>query len=336
MISISQRDYLKVRLISRTEVEGLISIGETIEAVEQAFKSKGVDGAQMPPKSYIFFKEFKGDFRVMPAYLEDLGAAGVKIVNVHPQNPKNRNLPSVMATIVILSPETGAPLAIMDGTSITDLRTGAAGAVAAKYLAREDSSLIGMIGAGAQARTQLSALNEIFGLAEVKAYSRASDREKFASDMSELLGIDVGAVEEPEEAVKGMDIVTTTTPARSPIVFDEWISEGTHINAIGADAPGKEELDPKILERAKIVIDEWEQASHGGEINVPISEGRLTRDDIYADICSIVAGKREGRTSEEGVTVFDSTGLAVQDIATAWRVYQKAEKERVGKKVELL
>ncbi len=323
-------------MISRSEIEELVSISEVIGAVEEAFRAKGLGKVQMPPKSYVFFEEYNGDFRAMPAYLEELGAAGVKIVNAHPRNPKEHELPNVMATILLLSPETGAPLAIMDGTLITNLRTGAAAAVATRNLARENSKIVAMIGAGAQARTQLTALNEVLDIAEVRVEDTAPGKaEQYAKELGGRLGLNINPVEGTEEAMEGADVVVTVTPRRSPVVMDEWVVEGMHINAIGADAPGKQELDPKILRRAKVVVDDLEQALHSGEINVPLSKGLLGQDEIYADIGEIVAGKKSGRTSREEITVFDSTGLAVQDIATAWRVYQRAQEEGKGKEVEL-
>jgi len=328
---------LKVLLLSRAEVEGLISMREAIEAVEGAFRAKGIGKAQMPPKSYVYFDRYKGDFRVMPAYLEEKGAAGVKIVNAHPLNPKEHGLPTVMAVIVLLDPKTGAPLAIMDGTWITNIRTGAGGAVAAKYLARKDSRIFAMVGAGVQARTQLVALKEVLDIEEVRVNDlSAENARQYAKEMGEQLGVTIKAVADTGRAVEGADVVVTTTPARKPILMNDWVSEGMHINAIGADAPGKQELDPQILTRAKIVVDDVEQAIHGGEINVPLSEGAIARGDIYADLGEVVTGKKLGRASREEITIFDSTGLAVQDIATDWVVYQKAREMGKGIEVELL
>ena len=310
---------------------------ETIKAVEEAFRAKGLGKVQMPPKSYIYFKGYDGDFRVMPAYLEEMGAAGVKIVNVHLRNPEEHGLPTVMATILLLDPKTGAPLTIMDGTWITNVRTGAGGAVAAKYLTRKDSRIVAMLGAGVQARTQLLALNEVLRIEEVRVNDLlAKKAEQYAGEMGEKLGVDVKATKEMRGAVEGADIVVTATPARKPILMNNWISEGMHINAIGADAPGKQELDPKILLRAKVVVDDVEQAIHGGEVNVPLSKGIISRGDIYADLGEIVTKKKAGRTSRDEITVFDSTGLAVQDIAAGWIVYKKARKAGKGVEVEML
>ncbi|MDI6884227.1 MAG: alanine dehydrogenase [Hadesarchaea archaeon] len=328
---------MKVLLLSRAEVEGLISMREAIEAVEQAFRAKGLGKIQMPAKSYVYFKDYNGDFRVMPAYLEEMGAAGVKIVNAHPRNPKEYGLPTVMATIVLLDPKTGAPLAIMDGTWITNIRTGAGGAVAAKYLARKDSRVAAMVGAGVQAKTQLLALNEVLKIEEVRVNDLSVGKaEKYAKEMGKKLGLDTKATKETRKAVEGADIVVTTTPSRRPVLMNNWVSEGMHINAIGADAPGKQELDPEILMRAKVVVDDVEQAIHGGEVNVPLSKGLIARGDIYADLGEIVTKKKPGRTSHDEITVFDSTGLAVQDIATDWIVYKKAKRMGKGREVELL
>lgn len=328
---------MKVLLLSREEIEGLISMKEAIKAVENAFRAKGLGKVQMPPKTYIYFQKYDGDFRVMPAYLQEMGAAGVKIVNAHPRNPKKYNLPTVMAVIVLIDPKTGVPLAIMDGTWITNVRTGAGGAVATKYLAREDSKIVAMIGAGVQAETQLLALNEVLDIEEIRVNDISQEKaEAYAKKMGENLDITAKVVAETKEAVEGADVIVTTTPSKKPVLKNEYISEGVHINAIGADAPGKQELEPEILLRAKVVVDDLSQAMHGGEINVPISRGIITVANIYAELGEIVTNQKPGRTSPHEITVFDSTGLAVQDIATDWLVYKKAKKLGKGTEVELL
>lgn len=327
---------MKVLLLSRSDVEGIVSMREVMDVVEEAFRAKGLGRVQMPPKTYIFFQRFNGDFRVMPAYIEDLNAAGVKVVNVHPENPVKRRMPTVMALIELLDPESGKPIAIMDGTWITNMRTGAAGGIAAKYLARRNSRVVGLVGAGVQARTQLLALKEVFKIDEVRIYSRTSKtREKFVKDM-DFLGLSMKPVEEVKDAVLGCDIVVTTTPAKKPVVKSEWVSSGVHINGIGADAPGKEEIDPEILKRAKIVVDDYEQAFHSGEVNVPLSKGIISEEDVYGELSEIIVGKKRGRESDEEITLFDSTGLAIQDISTAWLVYEKALEKGVGREVDLL
>ena len=321
---------MELMWLTGEDVERLLEMRKVITAVEEAFREHGLGRVEMPPKVYLYFPE--GDLRAMPAYIPSLEKAGVKVVNVHPGNP-SRGLPTVMATYVLVSPDTGAPLAVMNATYLTDARTGAAGAVAAKYLARSDSRSLGLVGAGRQAKTQLLATAQVFDLERVLVASRTrSSAERFAAEMGQRLGIDVIACDVREAC--GADIIATTTPSRKPVVKDGWIAEGTHINAIGADAPGKQELDPKILRRAKIVVDAWEQAKHSGEINVPLRNRLLFREDIYAELGEVVAGKKPGRESDEEITIFDSTGLAIQDVAAATLAYEHAVETRVGRRLE--
>ncbi|MFA4955545.1 MAG: alanine dehydrogenase [Candidatus Methanoperedens sp.] len=315
--------------LNRKEVEKLLDMKGTLKVVEEAFRQHGLKKVQMPSKLYLYFKNHNGDLRTMPAYLEEQDITGVKIVNVHPDNPK-KGLPTVMALVILNSTETGAPLAIMDGTYLTDMRTGAAGGVAVKHLARRNSKTVGFVGTGNQARTQLLAINEIIDIHEIKATSTSEKQTlAFKDDMEIEIECEITAKKTIKE-VCDCDILVTTTPSRGPIVMDEWILEGTHINAIGADAPGKEELDPRILKRARVVVDDISQASHSGEINVPLSMGLISENDIFCELGEIIMGKKKARTRDSDITVFDSTGLAIQDVATANMVYLKALKENMG------
>ncbi len=316
---------METLLLSKEDIEKILTMDAVFEAVENAFRLHGMNLTQMPSKIYLTFE--KGDLRAMPAYLE--GHAGVKWVNSHPNNAE-KGLPTVMALLIYNDPETGFPLAVMDGTFITNMRTGAAGGIAAKYLAREKSRTFGFIGCGTQAKTQFLALKNVFEIEEVKCYDIAEKNAKAFSEFVESFDIDAKVTDAREAC--DCDVLTTTTPSRKPVVKDEWISEGVHINAIGADAPGKQEIESSVIKRAKIVVDDYEQAMHSGEINVPLSQGVITKDDIYASIGEIIAGKKAGRESEEEITLFDSTGLAIQDIATASKVYEEAVKRGIGKR----
>jgi len=325
---------MKVSLITRKEIESIVSMKELMAAMEDAFRAKAMGRVQMPTKLYITFPE--GDCRAMMAYIPDLEMACVKIVNVHPNNPERHGLPTVMATIVLIDPYTGRPLAIMDGTYLTSMRTGATGGVAAKHLARKDSRVIGMVGAGSQARTQLLALHEAFKIEEVRVCAKTRrECEEFARDM-EHLGLNILVNDGVEETVRGCDILVTTTPVTRPVVKNEWVGEGMHINAIGADAVGKEELDPDILKRAKVVVDDYEQACHYGELNVPVSKGIFRREEIHAELGEIIVGKKTGRVNDSEITVFDSTGLAIQDLAAAALAYRKAKELGLFGEAELL
>jgi len=329
---------MRVLLLSESEITALLSMNEIIEAVELAFKEYALGYVQMPPKLYLSYPQDSGDLRTMPCYLERLKISAVKIVNAHPENPEKFSLPTVMATIILTDPANGQPLAIMGGRNITSMRTGAAGGIAAKYLARKDSQVVGLVGAGVQARTQLFALHLIYKkLKRIRVWDvSTAAKENYVDEMQQRFDeLKFVSVERLRDAVVDADIIVTSTPSRKPLVMNEWITAGVHINCIGADAPGKQELDPAIIKRAKIVVDCWDQASHSGEINVPLTSGLITKDNVWAELGEIVAGFKPGRTSEDEVTVFDSTGLAIQDAAAAGLAYKKALKKGVGKFIDM-
>ena len=331
---------MKTLLLTEKDVKQLLSMDEVMQAVESAFKAKGSGHAQMPAKIYLFYDKYNGDLRAMPSYIEELDISAVKIVNSHPENPIKHGLPTVMATIILVDPKNGGPLAIMGGTWATDMRTGAAGGIAAKYFAKKDSKVVGLVGAGAQARTQLMGLISLYKkFEEVRVWSLPDGtKEAFVAEMEPKYG-DVAkiiAVESVKDAVEGADIVVTVTPSRKPLVSNDWVKSGMHFTCIGADAPGKQELDPDILRRVKIFVDDWEQASHSGEINVPLTKGIITRQNISGDIGEVVAGLKPSRTSPDEITVFTSTGLAVQDAVTADLAYKKALAKGIGQFVEIL
>lgn len=290
--------------------EAGLELSRVNDAVEAAFAAFARGETEMPPKVYVTLPG--GDFRTMPAYIPAHGLAGVKIVNVHPDNP-GRGLETVMALIILLDPPTGMPYAILNATGLTDLRTGAAGAVAARHLCRrQDGVEIGLVGAGRQAETQLEATEIWLGIDRVRVWSRReASAEAFARKYSRF-DIRAGSLERTADC----DLLVTTTPSRVPLVKDAWVRDGTHINAIGADAPGKQELDPAILLRASVFVDDPRQAVHSGEVNVPIAARLYSTDRIAGTLGEVVLGRR-GRRSDDEVTVFDSTGLAIQDLAIA-------------------
>lgn len=323
-------------VLTQKEIQKILPLKEikkVIRVVERAFFDYGQGKIQMPPKLYLDFKKFNGDLRIMPSYSEVLEIAGTKLVNVHPKNPQI-GLKTVMAVIILNDPKTGIPLAFMDGTLITALRTGAAGAVATKYLAKKESKTLGVVGAGIQALTQILAISKVKRLKEIVV----SDIKKEAMEniikilAKEKIKVKKGTLKEACQK----EIVCTTTPSREPIVRAEWILPGTHINAIGADAAGKEELEPEILEKAKIVIDCWEQASHSGEINVPLAKGIIKKENVYSELGKIVSGQKAGRENNKEITIFDSTGLAIQDLYTANLVYQLAKKRKIGREIAMI
>lgn len=270
-----------------------------------------------------------GDFRAMPAFLP--GAAGIKWVNVHPCNPE-LGLPTVMATLILNDPCNGYPLAIMDATELTAYRTGAAAAVASKYMARKGSRSIGLVGAGRQAYTQLMAHAELFDIQQVWVF----DRNELAISrfVKSFPDFDVRAASLEETA--SADIVCTVTPAREPVLMKRHVKPGTHINAIGADAAGKEELESSLLTDSLVVVDDLTQAAKAGEINVPLARALYRIEQVFATLGELVSGKKVVPRGDRIVTIFDSTGVAIEDVATAQLIYEKAKESGKCMSVEMV
>ncbi|MEW6027147.1 MAG: ornithine cyclodeaminase family protein [Planctomycetota bacterium] len=322
-------------LIKKQQIEKVLKMSDVVNIMQKVFSLHGRGKIQQPSKSYIIFD--KGDMRSMPSYImsPDMDIAGIKCVTVHPDNPK-KGLPTVMATILLIDPKTGYNIAVLDGTLITDMRTGAAGALAAKYLSKKDSRRVAFVGAGQQAKTQLAGLMVVRKIKEVVVYDLSADRAaQFCKWAKGKFNLKTQVARTIHNATINCDIVVTTTPSRKPIVQPQDVSPGTHINAIGADAPGKQELNSALVKKSKIVIDEWDQASHSGEINVPVTKGIIAKKHIYSELGKIAAGLKKGRTNNKDITIFDSTGLAAQDISTAFVVYHRLIKNRKIKLVGL-
>jgi alanine dehydrogenase len=316
-------------LLDSDDVDHNTQFPELIVAIEEAFAAYERGHAQMPAKSYIDLPQYNGDFRSMPAYLrtDDWDAAGIKWVNVHTDNNAEYDLPTVLGTMIYSDPRNAYPLAIMDGRGLTMKRTGAAAAVATDHLALPDASSLGIVGAGVQAYTQLEAISVVRDIDTVVIADLDDERvERFVDAFDDRFDVRGGSI----EAAAACDVLSTVTPVESPIVSADAIGDHTHVNAMGADAAGKHELADDLLLDAKIVIDDHEQCTHSGEVNVPYSQGVLTDDDIYGEIGEIVVGDKEGRTDADGVTVFDSTGLAIQDVAAAHVVYEHATENDNG------
>lgn len=323
-------------VLTDQEVKNLLPLREAIEALEEAFKQFARGEAVMPAKLYLDFPEHSGDLRFMPAALGK-EFAGIKVVNSHASNPE-RGLPAVVGTYLLLSQETGMPLALMGATVLTAVRTGGASALASKYMARDGSRTVGLVGAGVQARYQFEAIAEVLDIVEVFVWAPDSDgarRDGFIAQMGadhpSVVFRTAASVEEAASA----DVVCTTTPSRSPIVSAAAVRPGTHVNAVGADGPGKQELDPQILRDSRVIVDDLYQATHGGELNVPVQNGDYDASQIAGSLADVVSGSVAGRTSDEQITVFDSTGLAIQDIAMAELVYRRALGSGAGSKIDL-
>lgn len=318
---------MKTLILTQRDVASILTMEAAVPAVERAFAAHGRGEAIMPAKVYLPLEDFGGDFRAMPAYFE--GSAGVKWVNSHPGNPAKHGLPAVRGVFILSDPATAAPLAVMDATLLTAYRTGAAGAVASRALGKKAPKTLGLIGSGVQARVLLSAHRVVFqGLEVLCADKQADVAQRFAQQLG-------GRAVSLEEA-SACDIICTATPSRAPIVMREWVKPGTHINAMGADAEGKQELESALTASARIVVDDPAQALHSGEVNVPLHHGALTEDAIVGGLGAVLAGRVTARTSDSDITLFDSTGLAVQDLAVARVIVAKAKKAGVGVALNLV
>ncbi|MHA2025814.1 MAG: ornithine cyclodeaminase family protein [Candidatus Thorarchaeota archaeon] len=320
-------------ILTQSEVKECLSMKDAIEAVKTAYTAFANGRVQMPGVQHLDVHKHKGEVDVKSGFVEDFGLIGTKIATGFYENLK-KGYPPGIAVIVLLDLETSMPLAIMDGTYITAYRTGAAGAVAAQVLARKNSETVGILGAGTQGRMQLLALQEIFNIKAVKIWD--IDRG-LAEQYKKDIPINVEVVESPDQVVPGSDILVTATPSRKALISANVIHEGLHINAIGADGPGKQELDPEIMIRAsKIVVDSLAQCRRIGEIQHALAKGLIEESNIHAEIGEILNGNKTRREDDNEITVFDATGLSAQDIAAAKIVFDAAKKKGLGKRFNLL
>jgi thiomorpholine-carboxylate dehydrogenase len=291
-------------ILEEADVRRLLSMRDLIPAVERALVDLSAGRAVQPLRTVIPVSDHRGYLGVMPGYADALGA---KLVTFFPDN---RDVPTHHAIVVLFRPETGEPLVIMDGRLITEMRTGAVSAAATKALARADASVLAILGSGVQARSHLEAVSLVRNLREVRVWSPRRAR-LFADEFG------VRAADSAEDAVRGADIVVVATTSKTPALRGEWLSRGSHVNAVGASRPDWRELDDEVLSRARIFVESREAASReSGDV---IAAGR-----IDAEIGQVFAGEAPGRTSAEDITLFKSVGVAVEDLAAADLVHRAA------------
>ncbi len=325
-------------LLTRQDVESLLTMRATINVVENALRELALGHIVMPPQTTIRLPGQQGVYRVMSAYVGgEMEGLGFQMLASHPDNPQKHQLPTTIGTLLLNDPETGVPLAIMDATFLTAMRNGAASAVATKYLARRQVNEVAIFGTGVQARIQLMgvcAVRNVNGAVVLDPDTRA--RHHFADQMSKALGIPIEPVEDVCAAVEMADVIVTASRAREPLFKGEWLRPGTHINAAGAHAPDAREVDSETVRRAKVVADLTSVClAEAGDLILPLQEGAIGRDHIHADLGQVVARLKPGREDDDEITLFKSVGLAVQDVATAVHVYNLARWRGVGRMVDL-
>jgi len=311
-------------ILSDADVEKLLDMGEAVDAVEEAFREYAAENVVMPARSTIMVPRYNGSISFMPSYLTGLEAQATKIISIYPDN-RARGLPTTAAWIVVNDPETGLIEAFMDATYLTAVRTGAVTGVAARYMAPRDARVAAVFGAGVQGRTQAWAACTVRDIGRVYVYDPVEEaRERFAEEMTEKLGVEVVAAGSGEEACRDADMVLTATTSPKPVLRRGWLKDVVHVSAIGAFYPDWRELDTATVAGSKLVIDDYEGVmQEAGDVLIPIAEGAMTEDDIYAELKELVSGKKPGRTPEDGVTVFKSVGIAIQDSSVASLVLSK-------------
>jgi alanine dehydrogenase len=310
-------------VLTRRDVRELLTLDECIEAVEAAFRLHA-EGRSLAP-GVLGVPARDGGFHIKAAGLERGRVYFAAKVNANfPGNPRRHGLPAIQGVIVLCDAEDGRPLAVMDSMEVTVRRTAAATAVAAKWLARREADTVTVCGCGVQGRAQLEALARVLPLKT--AYAFDADEEKagtFAREASAELGLDVRAVRGLEEALRRSAVCVTCTPSRRPILFRLQVAPGTFVAAVGADSPDKQEIDPGLMGAAVVVADVLEQCAVMGDLHHALEAGAVRREDV-AELSDVILGRRPGRRTSEEITVFDSTGTAIEDVAAAALVYERA------------
>ena len=324
-------------ILNETEVRRLLPMVDLVSAMERVLKQFSTgQGIVQPLRSVLSVGAEQAYYGVMPASLTDPPALGVKLVTNYRSN-QMRNLPSHLATIVLLDPETGALTAILDGRYITEARTAAVSAVAARHLARStgDPSKLAIIGTGAQARSHLTAFTETLSIGKVHIWSPSTaHREQFASQMTLQTKQTVQAVADAEAAVREADLVVLATSSTEPVIQDSWVAAGAHVTSVGAPEPHLREMDPALVTRSRLIVDSRAGAfAESGDIVLGLAEGKFDESHVAGEIGEVIAGHLPGRTSETQITIFKSLGMAAEDMAAAQLAYSRALLDGSGQKV---
>ncbi|MGQ9709828.1 MAG: ornithine cyclodeaminase family protein [Anaerolineae bacterium] len=327
---------MKVRILSHSDVRRALPMREAVEAMKRAFAQLSTGQADVPLRTPIHVPRHNGLTLFMPAYLAADDQMAVKIVSVFNDNPA-RGLPLIHALVVVVDAETGRPVAVMEGGSLTALRTGAASGAATDLLSRPDAAIAAVFGAGVQGRTQLEAVCAVRPIREAWVYDVDPQRaQAYAREMGEPLGIPVHVATSPAEAVRQADVICTATTSTTPVFDDADVRPGTHINAVGAYTPQMREIPTETVLRARVVIDHRTASlAEAGDLLIPIQEGRMTEQHIWAELGEIAAGLKPGRLSPDEITLFKSVGVAVQDVAAAAAVLEAARRQNLGVEISL-
>jgi ornithine cyclodeaminase len=324
------------RLLNEAQVKHLLPMNDLISAMENALARFSAGDVLQPVRTVLTVGPTKAYFGLMPAYLPQPARLGAKLVTVFGGN-EARGLPSHLATILLLDPDTGALQAILDGRYITEARTAAVSAVSARHLARADAATLAIIGAGVQARSHLEAFTQVRALAEVRVWSpRPASRERFVAEMAGHTPARLRATATAEQAVRGADLVVLVTSSPTPVLESAWVAEGAHVVSVGACRPDQREMDPALVARARLYVDSRAAALvESGDVVLGMREGRFTESHIVGEVGQVVLGRAPGRTAATDVTVFKSLGMAVEDVVAADLVLSRAVEQGSGAELTL-
>ena len=322
-------------VLTRGDVQALLGLDDCIAAVEGAFRLHA-EGHSLAP-GVLAVRAPDGGFHIK--------AAGLKLKRLYfaakananfSGNPRRHGLPAIQGVIVLCDADNGCPLAVMDSMEVTARRTAAATAVAAKWLARASASTVTICGCGSQGREQLRALTRVLPVRRANAFDLdEATAQAFARELSSELGFEINPTMDLVGAARGSEVCVTCTPSRTPFLLHDHVAPGTFVAAVGADSPEKQELDPRLMAQATVVVDALDQCAAIGDLHHALDAGALTRESVHAELADVVTGRRRGRRSDAEITVFDSTGTALEDVAAAVVVYERALAAGRGLNVEL-
>lgn len=324
----------EILILSRSELEQLLTLDAMTPEIERAFIAFTEGRAKTYPIVREKVPHHQGIFGIKSGYLMDEEVIGLKAGGFWPDNPK-RGLTSHQSTTVLFDPASGQPTALMDGNHITTIRTAATGALAARLLAREDSKVAAVLGCGTQGTAQADALCHVRPIEEIRAFDLdLANLNRFADKLRDR-GVAVETTQSAEQAVRGADVIITATPGHDPVLWAHWVQPGMHISAFGSDTVGKIEVEAALFPRAKVVVDDLDQATTIGETQHAISQGLVRREDIHATLGEVLAGLKPGRTANEELTIFDATGIAFQDLIAGHLAVRLAKEQGLGQRVQI-
>ncbi len=334
-------------ILTRHDVESLLSMQDAISAVEAGFAQLSAGGVVMPQRVATQIAPYNGLHLSMPAFVAgddpsddqsaNPGTLSIKIVTVYGDNPAKHNLPMIQGVLLLSDATNGKLLALMDAEHLTAVRTGAASGVATKYLARADASTVLLFGAGALAPNQLRAVCAVRSIKQVFVISKSGDKDnEFCESMSQELNVPVTPIRNTQHAIRNSDIICTATNASTPLFDGAWLQPGTHINGVGSYTSKMREVDSVTIQRARVYVDRMQAAqTEAGDILIPLNNHEITLDHVIGELGQVINGTVAGRISSDDITFFKSVGTAMQDAVTASQVYARAVERGVGQEIEL-